>query len=150
MKQFIFLLIIVAGLGNSNAIARTIPGKQVPADTTISYSMEGISSEGAEAAARYIKGRIKECTIRVYGETGQSRIRYVFSKNHITVTERQYTYSAGLAGIQHKNDMQLKKNIAYTTDLKGVCTTAADKERLDIFAAFTDAVPLTLPDVTAP
>lgn len=150
MKQFICLLIIIAGLSNSKAIARTIPGKQVPADTTISYSLEGISLEGAEAAARYINGRIKECTVRVYGETGQSRIRYLFSKNKITVTERQYAYKAGLASVQHKNDMQLRKTITYTTDLKGVCTTTADKDRLDIFAAFTDAVPLTLTDVAAP
>lgn len=119
--------------------------KDSPADTTISYSLDGISSEGAEATARYSRGRIKECTIKVYGETGQSRILYVFSKNQITVTERQYAYKAGLTSVRHKNDMQLKKTIRYTTDLKGICITAADKDRLDIFAAFTDAVPLTLP-----
>lgn len=151
MRRSFTLLFLLPAFGLYRAAAHMpacapVPQEQrSPADTTITYSIEGISSEGAEATARYVKGKIKSCIVKVYGENGQSRIRYVFSKNNITVTEQQYTYKGGLESVQHKADMQLKKTIHYTTDNNGTPLTAADKDRLDIFTELADAVPFELP-----
>lgn len=151
MKRFFSLLFLLPAIGFYQAAAYTrtyvpLPQQQTaPADTSITYSIEGISTEGAEAIARYIKGRIKSCTVTVYGEHGQSRIRYVFSNNNITVTEQQYTYKGGLESVQHKEDMHLKKTIRYTTDNNGAVSPTTDKDRLDIFAELADAVPFELP-----
>lgn len=150
MKRYCFLLasLIVFGLHTATACTPryyTIPQeKYKPADTTITYTIDGVGGEGAEAVARYVKGRIKTCNVRVFGENGQSRIRYQFSKGRIDVTEQQYSYKGNLESVSHKEDMQLKKTIHYTTDMLGKPAAKADKDRTDVFTEFTDAVPFEL------
>ncbi len=79
-----------------------------------------------------------------FWENGQSRIRYVFLKDRISVTEQQYTYKGNLESVKGPGDMRLKKTIRYTTDIAGVAEKGADEERSDVFAEFIDAVPLAL------
>ena len=111
-------------------------------DTSIEYSIEGISSEGTSAKAKYVGGRIKECEITVYGETGQNQIVYMFSDNRIDVLEKQLTYNTSLENIKLDKDMKVKRVIIYVLDLNGNPIGKADVYRTDIFREFEKVVPL--------
>lgn len=121
------------------------PTKAVAAkDTSIEYSIEGVSSEGTSAKAKYVGGRIKECEITVYGETGQSKIVYIFSDNKIDVSEKQLTYNTSLENTKSDKDMKVKKEITYVLDLNGNPIGKADVDRADIFSEFKKVVPLEI------
>lgn len=121
-------------------------GKQTPAkDTVIEYFIEGISAEGSRVKAKYINGKIVECTISIFGETGQIRIFYAFQEGKINVVEKQYTYKAGiLSSIKTENDMKLLKEISYLVDANGIPVGNVDSERTDIFTELKKAVPLEI------
>lgn len=121
------------------------PAKAVVAkDTTIEYSIEGVSSEGASAKARYVGGRIKECEIAIYGETGQNKIVYMFNNNKIDVSEKQLVYNTSLENVKSDKDMKVKKEITYVLDLNGTLIGKADVGRTDIFSEFKKVVPLEI------
>ena len=121
-------------------------GKLTPAkDTVIEYFIEGISAEGSSVKAKYISGKIVECTINIFGETGQIRILYKFQEGKINVLEKQYTYKAGiLSSIKTEKDMKLRKEISYILDENGIPVGNVDSERTDIFTEFKKAVPLEI------
>jgi hypothetical protein len=115
-----------------------------PKDTTISYDIEGISSEGAQAIAKYVKNQIKECAINVYSERGQIRMIYVFERNKIEVEQRDYFYKTYIGDVKSDDDMLLKKNIKYTMDYSGNIIGNDNSGRLDIFQDFKTVVPFNL------
>lgn len=125
------------GIINNDTVA-------VKKDTTISYDIEGISTEGAEAVTKYVNGQIKESTISIYGETGQAKVIYVFLSNQIKVIEKEFVYREDLKNVASEKDMKVKKEISYTIDFKGAVIGSADKERLDIFQEFKKVVPFEL------
>jgi hypothetical protein len=119
-------------------------------DTTIIFDIEGISAEGTEAITKYIDGKISESTINVYGETGQATIRYVFLNDKINVTEKLYTYKAGLESVNSEKDMKLKKELSYVINRNGTPLGKADKDRLDVFPEFKKVVPFVLDTTNKP
>ncbi len=113
-------------------------------DTIIEYSIEGISAEGSSVKAKYFRGKIAECAIHIFGETGQIRIQYTFQDGRINVVEKQYTYKAGILSIKTDEDMKLSKEISYVVDANGNPVGKVDSGRTDIFTEFKKAVPLEI------
>ncbi len=118
--------------------------KIIPVDTTIEYSLEGISNEGASASTKYINGKIQKCIINIYGETGQAEIHYVFADGKINVSEKEFSYKVGLESVKSDKDMILKKEITYIMDMKGNVIGKGGKDRMDIFTEFMKSVPLEI------
>ena len=94
--------------------------------------------------AKYIGGKLKECTINIYGETGQNKIYYTFNDRRIDVLEKQLTYNGRLDNTKSVKDMKLKKEIKYILDTSGNLVGKADEYRTDIFADFKKVVPLEI------
>ncbi len=153
MKSFFNLLIILVLLscipenkhGISQKTSTTLITKEeiskINKDTVITYNIEEMSSEGAEAIVTYKNGQIEKSEITVYGETGQARITYFFNNNQVNVAEKKYSYNNNIENINSEKDMKLIKDISYSMDLNGTPLTKVDNERLDIFQEFKELVP---------
>jgi hypothetical protein len=128
---------------NTDTILHSENVPAVMKDTTITYYLEGISSEGAEAKVLYNKGRIRKAEIGIAGAEGQCFINYVFQSKVIEVGEKCYHYKAGIESV-NKNEMSLKSDIHYTLGYDGKPIGKEFKERLDIFQEFKKAVPFKL------
>jgi hypothetical protein len=113
-------------------------------DTTITYNIEGLSSEGAEAKTQYRQNKITQSDIEIYGEQGQLHIGYVFSAASINVTEKQYAYSKSLSEVKTDNDMKLMNERKYTMTLDGKVVGSADSTNADIYPIFKKSVPFEL------
>lgn len=113
-------------------------------DTIIFYNIDGISSEGTEACVEYIKGRVKESLISIYGETGQSKIIYKFLDDSIEVLEKDFFYKTNLLEVKSDKDIVLKKEIIYCIDFDGNLKRDTIKDRIDIFKEFKKNVPFIL------
>lgn len=115
------------------------------ADTVISFSIEGLSSEGSEIKAHYINDTITEAQWDIFGETGKTSIKYDFFKNgNIQATERQYSYKVQISDVKSPNDITLKDSISYLFDTSGIVKTVIDKGFTDVYADFKAKVPLVL------
>lgn len=130
----------------SNGDSNTIGQSKSPflSDTTIEYKIEGLSSEGTSVIAKYTRGKLKECNISVYGETGQNRISYNFNGDKIDVLEKQLIYNSPLEKTKSEKNMKVKKEIKYVLDLNGNLIGKADEERTDIFMEFKKVVPFEM------
>lgn len=129
---------------NNDSIASS-QSKLIPVrDTSIEYSIEGISAEGASAMAKYTNGKIVECEIGIFGETGQTKILYTFQNGRVNVLERQYNYKAVITSVKSDKDMELKKEISYEADVNGIPIGKVDSNRTDIFNEFKKVVPFDL------
>ncbi len=113
-------------------------------DTVITYSIDGISSEGTEAKVTYKKQKIYESKINIYGETGQSELVYRFSPKNIEVTENSYKYKGDLKSVNSKDDLILSNTVKYYIDYTGKVLSDNPKEYIDIFKKFKDSVPFEL------
>lgn len=114
-------------------------------DTTITYSIEGISSEGSEAIADYHQGKIKEARWTVYGETGRSKINYVFINNTVNAEEIRYTYKKPIMEVKNDKDIAIESKQSYVINLSGPTdSTTAGKEQVELFNVFKQNVALTL------
>lgn len=113
-------------------------------DTTITYDIEGISAEGAEAIVTYSNNEIKDCIINIYGETGQAKISYTFTSGKIIVKEKKYTYQKQLQAITTQKDMNLTNDVTYEIDYNGNIIGDGVKNRIDIFKEIKDNVPFEL------
>ena len=122
-----------------------IKNKLVPQkDTTIEYSIDGLSSEGIRAIAKYFQGKIKECTISIYGETGQNRIYYTFDEGKINVVEKHFIYKAGIESVKTENGLKLNKQFSYVLDINGTVVGKAESDRSDIFFELKKVVPFKI------
>ncbi|KAF2339780.1 hypothetical protein [Flavobacterium tistrianum] len=113
---------------------------------TIEYDLseEMGSTEGAGAKADYIDGKIKRCTINIYGEMGQTEIIYVFKNNEIQVAQENQTYSTEGDSI-NRQKWQSEK-ISYTIDYSGLLIKSrADQEKItNIFEEVHKVIPFDL------
>jgi hypothetical protein len=116
----------------------------VPQDTLVSYSIEGISAEGAESKVSYQKGNIVKSVTNIYGETGQASIVYKFEANRIKVLETKYYYKTEIENVKLDEDMQLDYEISYFIDFKGNIIGKEIPNRIDIFKEFKEVVPFKL------
>ena len=113
-------------------------------DTVIAYSIDGISSEGAEAKVTYKKKKIYESKINIYGETGQAEIVYRFSPRNIEVVENNYKYKKDLKNVRNEDDLVLSNTVKYYIDHTGKVLSDKPKEYIDIFKEFKETVPFEL------
>lgn len=127
-----------------DSIASPQPKLTSVRDTTIEYSIEGISAEGTSAIAKYTGGKIAECTVSVYGETGQIRVYYTFKENRINVTEKQFSYNASIENVKTEKDMKVNKEFTYVLDLSGTVIGKVESDRADIFSEFKKVVPFEI------
>lgn len=113
-------------------------------ETSITYNIEGISSEGAEAKVNYVNGKISKSITTVYGETAQATIIYEFGAEKIKVLETKYSYKRMLEDVESDNDMSLDYRISYFIDYDGKVVGAEAPEHIDIFREFQRVVPFEL------
>lgn len=78
-----------------------MPGK----DTLITYNIEDISTEGAEAKVNYVNGKIAKSVTNIYGETGQSTIIYEFDTDKIKVSETKYFIKTDIKNVRSDKDV---------------------------------------------
>jgi hypothetical protein len=115
-------------------------------DTTIVFSIDGLSSEGSEVKAHYINGRINDAKWDIFGETGQSIILYSFLKNGtVKASEKNYTYKTDLTEVKSEKDMNLKSSLQYVLDTNGILLSKiSNKDFVNVFTDFKKTVPLHL------
>ncbi|PUZ22570.1 hypothetical protein GA0116948_109172 [Chitinophaga costaii] len=115
-------------------------------DTTIVFSIDGLSSEGSEVKAHYIDGRISDAKWDIFGETGQSIILYSFLKNGtVKAFEKNYTYKTDLTEVKSEKDMHLKNSLQYVLDTSGkLLSKINNKDFVDVFTDFKKTVPFRL------
>lgn len=151
--SYIFAIILCFACNNSQHTVHSkisdslavIPSKsELVNDTTIQYNLENISSEGTSAEAMYVAGKIKKCEISVFGETGQSKIIYVFKENNIYVSEKQLIYNTSFENTKSDKDMKVIKEITYVLDLNGNLISKGSFDRIDIFNEFKKIVPFQI------
>lgn len=146
MKNLIYMLAVSFLFSSCNLNERNkVKSTNQHKSKTIEYDLgEGISTEGAGATAEYIDGKIKKCTIKIYGETGQIKITYQFVKDYINVTQEDFIYKIEDGNIN--NDKWTTKKISYTLDRNGLLIKSnVDQEKIsDIFEEVKKSVPFEL------
>nr|WP_320058454.1 hypothetical protein [uncultured Bacteroides sp.] len=128
----------------SNCTYNNLSNKVIAKDTIISYDLENISSEGAEALVQYKNRKIVNSSITIYGGMGQSKITYKFLDAYIHVEEKDFIYNTAIENINSEKDMKLQKEISYVIDLQGTPQSKVDSERIDIFKEFKEIIPFKL------
>lgn len=88
IRALLFACVASIWHAQENSTYNILPGK----DTLITYNIEDISTEGAEAKVNYVNGKIAKSVTNIYGETGQSTIIYEFDTDKIKVSETKYSY----------------------------------------------------------
>ncbi|MDF2382063.1 hypothetical protein JMG10_11335 [Nostoc ellipsosporum NOK] len=109
-------------------------------DSVVSYDIEGLSSEGGEATARYAKGQLRQCVLLLAGETGQRRLIYTFSGDSVKVEEEHYSFEEGVLMSDNDNKLQLDTTLHYTLDTTGKVLGAAPAGYTDVFASMKKIV----------
>ena len=118
--------------------------KVILRDTVVTYSLEGISTEGAEVKVNYNSGKISKSETIVYGEKGTAIIVYKFEDERIKVFETQYSYKTSFDNIESENDIKLTKEQIYYLDYNGSVIGDSIKDRIDIFKEFKDEIPFNI------
>ena len=116
----------------------------VAKDTLITYNLEGISTECAEANVNYMNGIINKSIIYIYAGTWQATIVYEFEENKIKVLETKYSYNVEIDNVKADKDMQIDYKRSYFIDFNGNLLGNEFSERIDVFKEFEDVVPLKL------
>lgn len=113
-------------------------------DTIITYELEGISTEGAEAKVNYIDGKIDRSDINIYAGTWQAIIIYEFQTDKIKVFEKKYIYKTVIEDVNSLEDMQIDYEIVYFIDFNGSIIGKDMPNRIDIYKEFIKAVPFEI------
>lgn len=135
-----------------NHLSKNLNPIIIAKDTMLTFSIEGLSSEGSEVKAQYINDTIKVAIWNIYGETGQSIIQYHFLKDgKIDVVEKNYKYKTSLTKVNSKNDIELKSTLRYLLSTEGSpLTKIKDKSFVNVFTDFKKNVPLILSNLPNP
>lgn len=113
-------------------------------DTTITYDIEAISTEGARAEVYYVKGKISKSTTTIYGEMGRASVVYVFEKDRIKVSETQYVYPAHVVDLKPDSEIRVSRQRSYYIDFDGKLIGEPVPDRIDIFEEFKNTVAFKL------
>jgi len=114
-------------------------------DTIITYSIDGVSTEGAGVEAKYINGEIKDCNIQIYGEMGKVYIDYSFVGDSIKAMEQRFTYKVYFTEVKSDEDIQAIDTVCYVIDRKGKFLQGDKEEYNDYFyQEFRKTVPFIL------
>lgn len=114
-------------------------------DTVITYTISDISSEGAEAIVKYIKGDISYAEVRIYGCSFQSKTEYTFSDDKIEARDTIYRYQKPLTEVGDLNEDANIETESYILDYKGIKhISRTDTIPDELFHYFKEVVPFTL------
>lgn len=115
-------------------------------DTILTFSIEGLSAEGSEVQAHYVNDSLRNAIWYIYGETGQSKIKYIFfAKGIIKAEEHSYIYKRQLSDVHHEDDMTLIKSFHYILDTSGaLLRKISEKDYVNVFSDFKRNVPFVL------
>lgn len=114
-------------------------------DTTITYSIAGLSAEGSEVKAHYINDSIVDANWDIFSETGQLNIKYVFGPDGaIHAEEKHFGYKTGLQEPQSQQDVILSDSINYKMDSTGRVLSNVPANFTNVYADFKSNVPLVL------
>ena len=114
-------------------------------DTTITYSIAGLSAEGSEVKAHYINDTIADANWDIFSETGQLNIKYIFNKSgEIDAEEKHFGYKTGLQEVQSQQDVVLSDSLIYKMDSTGKVISAVPANFTNVFTDFKSNVPLVL------
>ena len=105
---------------NSKLLTPPKVAEIVKRDTTILFDIEGLSSEGCEAKAFYIKGIIKKIDISCCYVLGKAESTLIFDENEkITVKEKNYKYKTTMSEVKSNSDIILENEFSYKINFKG-------------------------------
>ena len=110
----------------------------------ITYGIEEISTEGAEAIVTYRNNKIYQSKTKIYGETGQAELFYQFYPTKIEVVETLYRYPNDLTTVSSPRDFKLQHKITYSMDYEGKILSKTTEEPINIFKEFKKTVPFHL------
>lgn len=149
MLRYTFFCLLLAACTHAQdnktaQVAEVAAYQSTQKDTTITYDIEGISTEGARADVRYVNGEIAESTTTIYGEMGKATVTYKFEKDRIKVSETQYSYKTHVVDLKSDSDIQVSKQLSYYVDFNGNVIGDPVPDRVDIFREFKQAVPFKL------
>ncbi|MBO9571608.1 MAG: hypothetical protein J7497_05290 [Chitinophagaceae bacterium] len=115
-------------------------------DTTITYDLDDISSEGAEVQGCYVSRYLVRAKMSIYGSVGQSSVLYLFDGDTVHVTENNYTYGRPLREVKGATDMRLTDSTAYGLSIKTkkIIEGKGSAQSIDIFKKLIDNIPLEL------
>ena len=137
MKYFVFFIVLLT-ISSCNYNKKMTPINNRH-DTIITYGIDNLSSEGAEARVLYGDGKIKESTTYIYGAGGKTEIEYIFASNFIRVREQTYLYQD-----TSLNKLDTLNVIRYKIDYRGNVIGKKLSRYTDMFEEFKRAVPFIL------
>ncbi|WP_276133041.1 hypothetical protein [Polluticoccus soli] len=129
---------------NVTQLASVPDSQSAQKDTTITYDIEGVSTEGARAEVKYVNGEISESTTTIYGEMGKATVVYKFEKDRIKVSETQYAYPTHVVDLKPDDKIKASKQSIYYIDLDGNVIGEPVPDRVDIFKEFKETVAFKL------
>lgn len=115
-------------------------------DTTITYDIEEISSEGTEAIACYHGKKLYQCTVSVFGAGGRTDLQFDFDDSAVKVKEYSYQYTKPLAEISSDKEIWLSDSLFYVLDkMNGkIIKGEIGNDKKQFYLAIIKKVPLSL------
>ncbi|MDR2123173.1 MAG: hypothetical protein LBP34_08620 [Flavobacteriaceae bacterium] len=117
---------------------------RIAKDTLVTYDIEGISTEGAEAKVNYVNGKITKSITNIYAGTGQASVVYEFDTDKIKVLETKNSYKTEIENVKSDKDMKLEYKRSYFIDYSGNLIGESIPDRIDIFQEFKKIIPFEL------
>lgn len=115
-------------------------------DTTLIFSINGLSTEGSEVKAHFINDTLKYAVWNIYGEAGQVIIHYDFlNGDTIKVEEKEFDYDRNIGSVKSEKDMKLKTKLEYKLNKAGlIISELKEKDFINVFQEFKRTVPFVL------
>lgn len=113
-------------------------------DTTIVYSIEGLSAEGSEVTVRYVNKIIRDAVWIIYGETGRREITYMFFDGFVKAIDKTYQFRTHFSEVNSSDDVSLKDSISYTLDFEGHIRTPVKVGFVNLYPDLKDSIPFAL------
>lgn len=143
MNRLSFVLLVICLVLSSRIQAQNVHSDTVP-DTTITYFIDDVSTEGAAATVKYRHGAIVEAVVMIYGCSFQTEVAYLFLDDSIRVKEQQFLYNGTLEDVKTNDDMRPGNSVQYSIDYDGRLLEKIDKEYADVYKDFKKVVPFSL------
>lgn len=146
MVKYIFILIIFVSCNGVQKKGSVTNSSQniIAKDTIITYSLQGLSTEGTSANVLYRNRKILESTIVLYSGTGKKEVKYLFEKDRIRVIEKYFVYLTELENVKSDDDIEFIKEQTYYIDYNGNVIGNPIEDRIDIFSEFKKEIPFSI------
>ena len=115
-------------------------------DTIINYDINDLSTEGGEATARYLNGKIDSAFVIIFGESGQSKITYKYhSDGTISGFQKDITYATDSLDNPNQEKTNTSKDYKFNlTKEGGLLTNIADKDFINYYPDIVKQLPIVI------